>query len=625
MSSASQRDGGTGAGGGAGRTGTQDGAIVTGGAGGPQGGAGGGSGVGDAASGGSPGDGSLASGGGGGAGGGTLQIGGAGGGPLGGTGGNTGGVGGAGGARLDGGVPDGNSARDSAPDVPLCTPAIVLGTGNGLQGDYFVTPSLTGYQLSRIDPTVNFSWPGVPDVGLPSDGFSIRWTGQVQPLYSGLYTFITSSDDGVRVWVNGSLIIDDWTSHSPTENSGTVSLVGGQKHDIKIEYFENTGTAAMQLFWSSACQKRELVPTSQLYAPATTCAAASIGNGTGLKGDYYDNADFTAYRSSRTDATLAFAWPDGTSPAPTIAPGSYSVRWTGQVQAKYTGWTTLYVASDDGVRLFIDENMVLDDWNAHARTENEVTFNWTAGQKHNLRLEYNEQSGGGLVQLLWGSACQAMEIIPQTQLFTTYNGIDCSQPIVGAGTGLTGNYYDNNDFTDLVATHAAEEVSYNWTAGAPVPGVGADTFSIRWTGKVLAPFGGATSFRVSSDDGARLWIDNQLIIDDWVAHEVHETVGLANLVAGQLYDVRLDFREDLEMASISLGWSSTCLPAQVIPTSQLFPSPPPVPDAGAPDTPPPPVDAGTPDAPEVDATDAAPDASEPAMDGSGIDGEPSPS
>jgi hypothetical protein len=532
---------------------------------------------------------------------------------LGGTvlvGGATGGTTGQGGVPSDAGSTGGTTGvRDAAPDVPLCTPTPTPGTGSGLQGDYFVTPTLTGFQLSRTDPRIDFSWDGAPDVGLPADGFSVRWTGQVEPLYTGLYTFYTTADDGVRVWVNGTLLIDDWNSHSPTESSGVASLVGGQKYDIKIEYFENTGTASIQLAWSSACQKREIVPASQLYAPVATCGTASVGTGTGLAGNYYDNADLTALRLTRTDATVAFAWPDGTSPADTIAPGSFSVRWTGQIQATYTGWTTLYVASDDGVRLFIDDTMVIDDWTSHARTESAATFNWVAGQKHNLRLEYNEESGGGLVQLLWGGACQAKDIVPQTQLYPSYTGVDCSQPVLGKGSGLTGDYYDNSDFTNRVASHPAEVVSFDWGAGAPAPGMGADNFSIRWTGKVLAPFTGATNFVTSSDDGARLWLDGQLVIDDWTAHQVHETAGVVSLVAGQLYDLKLEYREDLEMASISLGWSSTCQPKQVIPASQLYPSSPPEVDAG-PDGGP---DAGPDAAPDA-GPDAAPDVAPPEPD-----------
>jgi hypothetical protein len=493
-----------------------------------------------------------------------------------------GGITGSGGLTVMGGATgQGGTRTDAAVDAPLPTdaasdpagcPAVgVLGTGNGLSGQYFVTPTLTGLALTRIDPSIDFNWPAAPDLGVPADGFSIRWTGQVQPSFSGRYTFYTDTDDGVRLWINGSLIIDDWKDHAVTENSGVADLVAGQMYDIKMEYYDGTGVAVAQLAWMSNCQAREIIPPSQLYAPPVLCAAPAIGTGTGLKGDYFDNDDLTTLRLTRTDATVSFSWPDGMSPDPSIAPLTYSVRWTGQVQAIYSGSTTFYVASDDGVRLFIDDALVIDDWTSHARTEKAATVSTVAGQKYNLRLEYFEASGGGQVQLLWGSACQAKDIIPQTQLYLTYMGMDCTDHGLGTGIGLRGDYYNNQDFTSLVATHAAEAVDFDWGAGTPDPSVGADTFSIRWTGKVLARYTGPTTFHTWSDDGARLWIDGQLIIDDWTDHQAVEDAGNANLTAGQLHDVRLDYHETLENATIRLLWSSPCQPEEVIPATQLYP------------------------------------------------------
>ncbi|MBC1281364.1 hypothetical protein GNF10_36955, partial [Nostoc sp. UCD121] len=140
------------------------------------------------------------------------------------------------------------------------------------------------------------------------------------------------SDDGVRLWVNGQQIINKFVNQSPTENTGSIALVAGQKYDIKLEYFENTVTAVSKLAWSSATQTKEIIPQSQLYSQSNV---PIIGNGNGLKAEYYDNIDFTNLKQSRTDATVNFDWGLG-SPDPTIAPDTFSARWTGQVQAKYS-------------------------------------------------------------------------------------------------------------------------------------------------------------------------------------------------------------------------------------------------------------------------------------------------
>jgi hypothetical protein len=115
---------------------------------------------------------------------------------------------------------------------------------------------------------VNFDWGnGSPDASIEADTFSVRWAAQVQPRYSETYTFYTTSDDGVRLWVNDQRLIDNWTGHSPTENSGTITLTAGQKYDIKMEYYEGGVTAVAKLLWSSPSQAKEVIPQSRLYSP----------------------------------------------------------------------------------------------------------------------------------------------------------------------------------------------------------------------------------------------------------------------------------------------------------------------------------------------------------------------
>lgn len=150
--------------------------------------------------------------------------------------------------------------------TPNATPTPVPNSGTGLSGDYYNSVSLTGaIVFSRTDATVNFDWGSDPGAGVASDNFSVRWSGQVQPLYSESYTFYTTSDDGVRLWINGTQIINNWTDHPATENSGTITLTAGQRYDIRMEFYERTGGAVARLSWSSPTQFKQIIPTSQLY------------------------------------------------------------------------------------------------------------------------------------------------------------------------------------------------------------------------------------------------------------------------------------------------------------------------------------------------------------------------
>lgn len=151
-------------------------------------------------------------------------------------------------------------------------------TGKGLRGEYFDNSNLTNPRLTRIDSTVNFTWgTGSPNATIAPDTFSVRWTGQVQPTTTGTYRFFTRSDDGIRLWVNGQSIINNWTNHSVTENSGTISLIAGQSYDIRLEYYENTGDAVAQLLWSGPNVTKQIIPQSQLFSTLidTTLPTAS--------------------------------------------------------------------------------------------------------------------------------------------------------------------------------------------------------------------------------------------------------------------------------------------------------------------------------------------------------------
>jgi hypothetical protein len=141
--------------------------------------------------------------------------------------------------------------------------------GTGLQAQYFNNRTLSGDpSLVRTDAAIHFNWStGSPDALIHHTDFSARWSGQIQPLYSETYTFKTLSDDGVRLWINGKEVINDWTIHGFKADQGTIALEAGKKYDIKMEYYQHEGLASAHLLWSSRSQAEQIVPQSQLYAP----------------------------------------------------------------------------------------------------------------------------------------------------------------------------------------------------------------------------------------------------------------------------------------------------------------------------------------------------------------------
>jgi len=158
-------------------------------------------------------------------------------------------------------------------------------SGTGLRGEYFhwsgsSPPSredaFRDLVITRIDPEINVYWnPGIspppspqwpPPPGIRADTFAVRWTGELEAPSSEAYTFITGSDDGVRLYFNGELIIDNWTDHDRAEDtSQPVQLVAGKRYPIVLEGYENGGEAEWQLYWRSQSTPRQVVPQRVLY------------------------------------------------------------------------------------------------------------------------------------------------------------------------------------------------------------------------------------------------------------------------------------------------------------------------------------------------------------------------
>ncbi len=285
---------------------------------------------------------------------------------------------------------------------------------NGLTATYFDTSNFTGPSVTRIDPTVNLNpGTGSPIPGIGADTFSVRWTGAVVPLFTQQYTFFTISDDGVRLWVDDKLIINNWTRHAPTLNSGRINLVAGRQYAIRMEYYEHTGGSIARLQWRSGNQVRQVVPASQLvptYEPPQQT--------NGLSATFFNNSDFTGTTFSRIDAMVNFNW--GTrSPHSSIGADTFSVRWTGSIEPLSTGTHTFFTRSDDGVRLWVNNQLVINNWTRHAPTVNSGRIDLVAGQRYDIRMEYFEHTGGAVIRLEWQAAGVPRQVIPTSQLFPT--------------------------------------------------------------------------------------------------------------------------------------------------------------------------------------------------------------
>jgi hypothetical protein len=147
---------------------------------------------------------------------------------------------------------------------------------------------------------------------------------------------------------------------------------------------------------------------------AASAADAPLVSG-GLKGEYFDRADFSSQKHTRVDPTISFDWDLG-APAPGVGDDYFSVRWTGFVVPNYSETYSFHVASDDGARLWIDGVLIIDKWVSQPLTAWTGQRALTAGKAHAIKLEYFDEREGATVHLRWSSRSQSKQVIPPTAL-----------------------------------------------------------------------------------------------------------------------------------------------------------------------------------------------------------------
>lgn len=155
---------------------------------------------------------------------------------------------------------------------------IVVGSfAAGLQGNYYLDQDLVSPGPTLVDPQIDFDWGlGSPTPAVPIDHFSVRWTGVVQPQFSETYTFFTATDDGVRLWINNQLVIDQWVDQGTTEWSADMPLTAGTWYPIRMEFYENGGAAVAKLSWQSASRAKQVIPSTRLRTSAPVTAVDPV-------------------------------------------------------------------------------------------------------------------------------------------------------------------------------------------------------------------------------------------------------------------------------------------------------------------------------------------------------------
>jgi hypothetical protein len=374
---------------------------------------------------------------------------------------------------------------------------------NEWSGEYFANSNLSGDPAyTTRERRVDFDWGGGAPAGLPANGFSVRWTGH-WGFEAGEYTFFAYADDGIRLWLDGQPLLDHWGAGAGFYEE-TVQVATEGLHQVKLEYFEGVGDAAIYLLW----RRTDLYPV--------------------WDAEYYANPWVDSPPvGSDTDTVIQVDWGLG-CPAG-LSCDSFSVEWWAAPLFP-AGTHRIYVYADEGYRLYLDgawrgeggwedgqPGGAEDDWyDLHVSTEG----------SHLIAYQVHDR-GGPAEARLW------IENIDRPD--------------------WTAEYFNNKHLSGTpVKTVLEGAVFHDWGLGRPRAGVPIDRFSVRWTGQRYF-HAGSYIFTLFADDGVRLRVDGELLVDEWEFGRGEYSAPITYLSTG-FHDVVVEYYDEVGEAEVRLWW-----------------------------------------------------------------------
>jgi regulation of enolase protein 1 (concanavalin A-like superfamily) len=393
-----------------------------------------------------------------------------------------------------------------------------------------------------------------------------------------------------------------------------------------VDYFQNRGQAMIKLLWSSPSIARQVIPRGQLYSKLTATPADELerlyqaalfpqpeklsgqgapegwlhadighvgveGNAEIAKGEWLvhgSGADIWANGDSFH--YLFKPWKgDGEFTARLIslqntdpwAKAGLMIRESLGADARHA---TLALTPGHGLNLLYRSETAgetkLDEgpsasgpiWLRLVRKDNQLRAFWSKdGQAWEWvgteEINLSAQALVGLAVCSHDNSAAASAVFENVQVIDR-PGITTAPPATGAGNGLLGTYFDAN--TGAQVTRLDPTVDFDWDVNAPIEGIGPRLFTVRWEGALEAQFTEPYALHVVSDDGARLWLDGELLIDAWSDRGISQATARKDLVAGRRYRIRLEYYQRAGEAIARLLWSSPSTPKEPIPASQLY-------------------------------------------------------
>lgn len=412
-------------------------------------------------------------------------------------------------------------------------------TESAWQATYWNNQNLSGTPvLQRQTADIRFDWGlGAPDPLVDADSFSARWT-RTEQLPEGTYRLSATVDDGIRVWINGIRVIDDWQVGSERTVESTIYLTAGL-YETRVEYFEATGAALVMLERTQLDSAPLPVPVTPTALPEPTPISDSTPDL--WRAEYYNNRTLGGTPNLvRDENNIDFRWGSG-SPAPDlIASDRFSARWTRTIDLA-AGRYRFAVTADDGVRLYVNDRLLINEWRDQAATTYTVEATLPGGPT-SIRIEYYENADQATARFSYAEVIDDSGAAPTTPA----NGEQVAN--------WRGEYYDNVNLSGTpLFTRNDNAIAFDWGRGSPAPNaLDVDRFSVRWSDTLsLAP--GRYRFITVTDDGVRLYLDGELVIDQFSVQSAR-TIAATYNVTDRDVQVVMEYFEDTGEAVAQLYW-----------------------------------------------------------------------
>lgn len=272
------------------------------------------------------------------------------------------------------------------PAVPTPTPTAIASptlpapSGAAWRGEYYDNPNLAGQPvLVRDDPTLEFTWgPNSPGPNVPADNFSARWTRPFEFAEEGDYRFWADVDDGVKLYLDGWLIIDEWNTNPYVLHSGSFADIKPGVHTLMVEFFEAGGDAHIRVWFEK-----------------------TVVSGDKWVGEYFNNPDFRSPPVLiREDDDIDFDWDDD-EPAPGMPDDNFSVRWQRTVALPAGDYNfEATIAEEDWVKVYLDDWPILEEDSDDGGTAT-GSFDDVGAGMHTIRVEYRDFSEEARIEIDW--------------------------------------------------------------------------------------------------------------------------------------------------------------------------------------------------------------------------------